>query len=330
MENTMINKKRIEWVDIAKGIGIFLMVMGHTGIPRIGNQWIYSFHMPLFFFISGFLFQPEKYSPCEFIGRKMKTLVVPYIFFIFLNWIGCEILQYEKYPPHSIIHILLYGSNGAVWFIYVLFFTELYFFMLEKIRSMNNIIISLIIFVSTIIAGYFMFLYKVHLPYKMEVIGMALFFYGIGYWIKSQKIFYKKLNVLLIFVLFMLSVILSYYQTPRLDMADNNYGMGGGTICVALLGIYLTIQVAMLLEHYLSMRLKNAIIYIGKNTIVVVGMSQLVSMSLKKYFELYQVPSFLSSLVRHFLLWCFLVGLIYLFTKYIPFLIGKSSVYYKK
>ena len=56
MENTMINKKRIEWVDIAKGIGIFLMVMGHTGIPRIGNQWIYSFHMPLFFFISGFLF----------------------------------------------------------------------------------------------------------------------------------------------------------------------------------------------------------------------------------------------------------------------------------
>ena len=34
----------------------FLMVMGHTGIPRIGNQWIYSFHMPLFFFISGFLF----------------------------------------------------------------------------------------------------------------------------------------------------------------------------------------------------------------------------------------------------------------------------------
>lgn len=41
---------RIDWIDIAKGIGIFLMVMGHTSIPKLGGHWIYSFHMPLFFF----------------------------------------------------------------------------------------------------------------------------------------------------------------------------------------------------------------------------------------------------------------------------------------
>lgn len=56
MENILINKNRIEWVDIAKGIGIFLMVMGHTGIPKIGIQWIYSFHMPLFFLLVVFCF----------------------------------------------------------------------------------------------------------------------------------------------------------------------------------------------------------------------------------------------------------------------------------
>ena len=45
----------IRWIDNLKGFGILLVVIGHT-VPREGlGQWIYAFHMPLFFFISGFL-----------------------------------------------------------------------------------------------------------------------------------------------------------------------------------------------------------------------------------------------------------------------------------
>lgn len=50
--------KRIDWIDVAKGIGIILMVMGHTSMPDAINRWIYSFHMPLFFLLSGLLFIP--------------------------------------------------------------------------------------------------------------------------------------------------------------------------------------------------------------------------------------------------------------------------------
>ncbi len=46
--------KRIEWVDIARGIGIILVILGHIGIGKVG-KFIYSFHIPLFFFLSGFL-----------------------------------------------------------------------------------------------------------------------------------------------------------------------------------------------------------------------------------------------------------------------------------
>ncbi|WP_195202481.1 acyltransferase family protein [Phocaeicola massiliensis] len=93
---------RIDWIDIAKGIGIFLMVMGHTSIPKLGGHWIYSFHMPLFFFLSGFLFQSGKYSWSQFIKRKVRTMVVPYFFFVVLNWIVCELLQYDNYPPFTV------------------------------------------------------------------------------------------------------------------------------------------------------------------------------------------------------------------------------------
>ena len=44
--------KRIEWIDVAKGICIVLMVVGHTRLPLIISNWIWSFHMPFFFFIS--------------------------------------------------------------------------------------------------------------------------------------------------------------------------------------------------------------------------------------------------------------------------------------
>lgn len=50
---------RIEWVDIAKGIAILLVVLGHTGLAvgsaRYLDAFIYSFHLPLFFVLSGYL-----------------------------------------------------------------------------------------------------------------------------------------------------------------------------------------------------------------------------------------------------------------------------------
>jgi len=49
-------RTRLSFIDAAKGIGILLVVLGHSpGLPLFGVVLIYSFHMPLFFFISGFV-----------------------------------------------------------------------------------------------------------------------------------------------------------------------------------------------------------------------------------------------------------------------------------
>ena len=54
-------KKRLEWIDLAKGIGIILMIIGHMpSIPSAVHNWIFSFHMPLFFFLSGYMFKKKK------------------------------------------------------------------------------------------------------------------------------------------------------------------------------------------------------------------------------------------------------------------------------
>ena len=65
--------KRDETVQLSKAIGIVLMVIGHSGFWPYENPFIYAFHMPLFFFLSGYCFKDANLSnPQEYIKRKIK------------------------------------------------------------------------------------------------------------------------------------------------------------------------------------------------------------------------------------------------------------------
>ena len=45
-------KERVHWIDIAKGLGIIAVVIGHIYNNQVIFKWLYSFHMPLFFFVA--------------------------------------------------------------------------------------------------------------------------------------------------------------------------------------------------------------------------------------------------------------------------------------
>lgn len=67
-------------VSIAKGVGISLMVIGHSGSPELLFRFIYLFHMPLFFFLSGYLFKSDYLDKKKlFVQRRIKGLYLPYI-----------------------------------------------------------------------------------------------------------------------------------------------------------------------------------------------------------------------------------------------------------
>ena len=78
MNTSSLQESRIEWVDTAKLIGIYLVILGHLPLKNIfATNFIFTFHMPLFFFLSGFV---EKHrSVKETAIRSTKNLLVPYI-----------------------------------------------------------------------------------------------------------------------------------------------------------------------------------------------------------------------------------------------------------
>lgn len=91
----MESSKRLKYLDIAKGIAIILVVLGHCfpenifggedyidKIGRIIYDFIYSFHMPIFFYIAGFLFYNSWKSHNNVtMKKKAKRLLIPYITF---------------------------------------------------------------------------------------------------------------------------------------------------------------------------------------------------------------------------------------------------------
>ena len=77
------NYKRIEWIDIAKSIGIMLVILGHIlPMDSILKKYIYSFHMPLFFILTGIVYSyKDNESFCKIIEKQIKSILIP--FFIF-------------------------------------------------------------------------------------------------------------------------------------------------------------------------------------------------------------------------------------------------------
>ena len=73
-------KERIVWLDYGKTIAIYLVVLAHTALYKPAEGFIYTFHMPFFFFMSGYLFSYSKYpSYMEFVKRRFRQLLVPYV-----------------------------------------------------------------------------------------------------------------------------------------------------------------------------------------------------------------------------------------------------------
>lgn len=125
---------RIEWIDILKGLAILLVVIGHMeyaeGTANPGKVLIGSFHMPLFFMLSGYtaaLSLSRNPNLLNFIYRRFRSLMVPYIcWMLALPCIYATPELLSQYSFHSTCMGILSGW-GQWWFLPCLFLLQLVF-----------------------------------------------------------------------------------------------------------------------------------------------------------------------------------------------------------
>ena len=150
--------KRNRAIDILKGLGILLVVYGHSGhdrIPAMVFDYVYSFHMPLFFLVTGLLSWGRMDVPFgEYAMRKVKSLLIPYICFFAIALLACEVrAKFAYVPDMAWLRAFFFGGRYCadipivwpLWFLHTLFFATLIFWFIAR---MNKIAI-LAVFIAT-------------------------------------------------------------------------------------------------------------------------------------------------------------------------------------
>lgn len=134
--------QRIRWIDVTRGIGVILVVLGHLSKVYEGiGQWIYSFHMPLFFVISGILFyktNEKNKSLKRFIVGRLKGLAFPYVTISVLNILYDLVLHGFEHAKEYIIDTITLNGILALWFLPALFFAEIILFLWYKLNRKNR------------------------------------------------------------------------------------------------------------------------------------------------------------------------------------------------
>ena len=137
-------KKTENWADLCKLTGIFFMVWGHAGVSTEMDIYLHSFHMPIFFFLSGYWFSPGKYGMKEFLKRRAKSLLGPYLFYgaaLCVLWnVYSLIAAPDQFVPWGKIAESLFLFNAdfspfaaVQWFLTALFFSEVIFFLFLRL-----------------------------------------------------------------------------------------------------------------------------------------------------------------------------------------------------
>lgn len=249
---------RVDWVDYAKAIGIILVVYGHVArglynagmaMPestyRLADSIVYSFHMPLFFFLSGLFFYHSlsKRGAKKLIFNKVDTIVYPYLLWSLLQG-GVElVLSNYTNGNVTITEVLsVWEPRAQFWFLYALFLvvvvsTAIYSFITEKMSLVILLLASLLYINSSILPD---------LPFLGFVCNNLIFFVlGVAF---TKYNFYDLLSSPAALALTLLSFIAAQYVFHvYLDKVYTQTGIE--SLILALLSIFFIVSASIAISR---------------------------------------------------------------------------------
>lgn len=267
-------------IDIAKGLGICLVVLGHlidyfdAELPGV-YPYIYLFHVPLFFFLSGLFFkESEKFGDC--VRKKFSRLYVPYllanIFFFAVEMLRIQVLKDVSDGsltwmdlPYAVFGLWPVPSmlSRPTWFILVLFRVFIIYKLMQLVFKGNKYLMFAVCSVAGVAGAFF--------PIEKYMIGqtlVALPFFSLGHmlapgFVDNRRLFQPVTCAVSASVSAAALLILSRHQLT--NMAVNVYGNVLLFFTGALLGIMMILWLSKLLEKWKVST--AALSFVGKFTL---------------------------------------------------------------
>ena len=285
-----LGKERKVFVDVAKGLTILLVVIEHN--PFIYKYHgtvqaiILSFHMPLFYFVSGLFFSCRDKLRI-LASKRAQSLLKPY-FFSCLLFLSLKLLKYRNLTViEDAIPGILYGTSTSLawpyqplWFLTSLFVTLMACRLLYSVLSrVKRAAWRLVVLFFCLVCGVLVLHQSRHFPYgglpwNIDLIGITIFFYAIGF--ECRRSLFKLQNVPLFQAFFVLIffVGLHWYFTvlnsdpDTINLTLRHYDSLVVNTLEALCGILLVIYLSIGVVQYSSV-LTGIFSFIGIRSLTV-------------------------------------------------------------
>ena len=278
--NECMNSKRIEWIDIAKGIAIILMVASHGMIGGgLMRNYVFSFHMPILFSISAYNMRlpNNKELLIDNIKKDLKGLIGYYFLFaiaalvlqiVFADHLSlefvCGLLQHQSLA-------LLWGSGisvynfppiGMIWFLISLFFAKTTVNVVYYFFNNNHYYES--IYVVLVSFGLILARYDCFLPLNLDVSLVCIFFLWMGLLYKRYESKIDENYIMIILISFIIQFA-CLNQNIQIDISGRTYN--SLSLLMAVSGELVIVYLCKALTN--TTYLKKALSFFGKETLVV-------------------------------------------------------------
>ncbi len=286
-------KERLNYIDIARGFGILLVVFSHSGGEELFMPFVGGVFIPLFFILSGMTFVDRGQSLWEYAVRKLRRLLVPYLIFnlallLFyrhfstMDVLGVLYSRYCLYPFHMEENIFFMNSgNAPMWFLTALFTACLAFWAL--LRSGR--------YVWGMVVGYLLLTYilqflPILLPWSIDSAFLFALFIFIGTKLRSLNLAnIKGTYTLLLLVGYLFLCV--FNGTPNLSVRVYAHSFLW-IILTAVIGTLLILRLSQYVENTF---LNSLMADIGRHSLTIFCV-QMVFLRLenKLFFEVLNLP----------------------------------------
>lgn len=266
------DKKRLEFIDIAKGIGIMIVCFGHSGAEDIVMPWIGGFIVPLFFILSGYMYRDKGISLKADFWNKTRKLLKPYLFFSVVlliiykrfAWndiVGVFYSRYCLYPFHSPENIFfMQATNSPMWFLTAMLAAyPLFYLIIKNERQAPWIILAYIA-----ITWGCTFL-PILLPWSLDIIPLMASYMYLGVLLRRQKRF--LINPVWAYLLILVAFILICPFNAKSNPSVRDFG--DFFIIYIITGMLGAISMMWVSHHLEGKFLSGLLAEIGRHTLVI-------------------------------------------------------------
>lgn len=275
-----ITHKRLDFIDIAKGIGMIAIILGHLKNFQL-NRVVYTFHVPLFFLISGYFIKAEK-NTNSYIKNKVRTLIIPYIctcaiiilITLFQGLIGGNGLKLAA----NMICASIYGAGdtykepffipsiGALWFLLATFWGCIFLKLSLNFNEYNRLLfIAGLFFIGEYTAKLFW------IPFSIQAGACATLYMYIGYLVKQNQNVIKSISkeMRIVFILIALAIWIEFMVNYNyFELVHCYFGRGVTDFFGSLCACLIIICIAKLIDQKTKIS-RKFLTYLGRFSLII-------------------------------------------------------------